>query len=114
CQSLEILDASGVQVAKSKQNWSGNNGTIAFKDGQSFQFSSKGFWRPTWTLSAGSGRPLFSIDVRSKTVHLLSDPDTQDDRVNLLMIFVWRIIQQGEEDAASAAIASVVAVAATS
>ena len=98
----EIVDANGVQIATLKQNLTGA-GTLTFSDGQTFQLKWKGFWRPVWTLFAGSDQALFSIDSHAKTVEPISDLQLPEARLNLLMVFAWHIIQQASEDAAATA-----------
>ena len=108
--SSEILDSnSGVRIAILKPNWSGS-GTLAFSDGLTLRLTSKGFWRPVWTVLADSGQPVLSIRSREKTVDLSKELHLSEDRLILLAIFAWHIMQQASEDAASAA----AAVAATS
>ena len=106
----EIVDSnSGVRIAILKPNWTGG-GTLAFSDGLTFRLTSKGFWRPVWTVLADSGQPVLSIHWREKTVDLPRELHLSEDRLILLTMFAWHIMRQTSEDAASAA----VAVAATS
>ena len=107
----EIVDSnSGTRIAILKPNWSGG-GTLDFSDGLSFRLTSKGFWRPVWTVLAGdSGQPVLSIHSREKTVDLPRELHLSEDRLILLAIFAWHIMRQAAEEAAAAA----VVVAATS
>lgn len=106
----EIADSnSDTRIAILKPNWSGG-GTLYFSDGPTFRLTSKGFWRPVWTVLADSGQPVLRIHSREKTVELPRESHLSEGRLILLAIFAWHIIQQASEDAASAA----AAVAATS
>ena len=108
--ATEIVDStSGVRVAALKPNW-GRGGTLVFSDGQTFQLTCKGLWRPVWTVRADNGQPVLSLHSREKTVDLPNELHLPEDRLTLLAIFTWRIMQQAAEDAASVA----VTVAATS
>jgi hypothetical protein len=98
--TTEILDSRGTQVAVFRQDWQGG-GKVSFFDGQTFQIKSKGLWRPICTVSANSG-PVFSIDVRAKTI--TSDRQLSNERITLLMVLTWHVIQQVSEDAATTAV----------
>jgi hypothetical protein len=106
----EIIDAnSGVRIAGLKPNW-GGGGTLVFFDGQTFRLTAKGFFRPVWSVLAEGGQPVLSIRSREKTVEMAGELHLSEDRLMLLAIFAWHIMQQVVQDAAAAA----VVVAATS
>jgi hypothetical protein len=54
-------------------------------------------------LLAASGQSVLSIHSREKTVDLPRELYLPEDRLILLAIFAWHIMQQASEDAASAA-----------
>jgi len=62
----EIVDASGQVIASGKLGYGG--GVLTFADGQSFQVTNKGWWRPVWTVATDDGQPLLYVHVREKTV----------------------------------------------
>jgi hypothetical protein len=100
----EIVDSiSGAQMAILKRTWSGG-GTLDFSDGQTFRLVSKGCWRRVWTVLAASGQPVVSIHSCEKTVDLPKELYVPEDKLILLAIFVWHIMQQASEDAVSAAV----------
>ena len=102
--STEIVDAnSDIRIATLKRHWSGG-GMLVFSDGQAFRLTSKGFWRPVWTVLADNGQPVLSIHSREKTVELPNELRLSEDRLILLAIFAWHLMQQAAEDAASAAV----------
>lgn len=99
----EIVESSSnTRIATLKPNWSGG-GTLIFSDGQTFRLTSKGFWRPVWTLLADDGQPVLSIDSRGKTVELPKELHLHEDRLILLVIFAWHMMQRASEDAAAGA-----------
>src|SRR5262245_48859532 len=54
----EIVDSnSDTRIAVLKPNLSGG-GVLKFSDGSTFRITSKGSWRPLWTLLADNGQPL--------------------------------------------------------
>jgi hypothetical protein len=95
----EIVNASGQVIASTNLGY--GRGTLTFADGQSFQISHQGWWRPVWTVTTDGGQPLLYIHVREKTV----EPALPEaaSRASLLTLFVWYRILQAEEDAASVA-----------
>lgn len=98
-----VLDSiSGSQIATVKANW-GGGGTLVFSDGQTFRITCKGFWRPVWTVLAVSGQLVLSIRSREKTVELANEFHVSEDRLALLVILTWHLLQQAAEDATSAA-----------
>jgi hypothetical protein len=105
----EILDlASEHQIATFKSAW-GNGGALTFADGQTFQLGCKGWWRPVWTVTTGGGQPVARLHVREKTVELETGAAVPENRWSLLILFAWYRVLQAEEDAAAAAVATVVA-----
>jgi hypothetical protein len=101
--STEILDAiSSMQVASLTPNWSGG-GTLVFSDDQTFRLSSKGFWRPVWTVASESGEPFLRIHSRERTVELATQLVLPEGRLTLLAIFAWYRVQKAAQDAAAAA-----------
>ena len=100
---MEIVDSnSDVRIAILKPNWTGG-GMLAFSDGLTFQIASKGFWRPVWTVWATSGEAVLSIHSREKAVELSGELQVSENRLILVAIFVWHIMQQAAEEAASTA-----------
>jgi hypothetical protein len=101
----EIVEAdTNIQVATLKPKWHGG-GILVFSDGQTFRITCKGFWQPVWTVFADNSRPVLSIHSRNKTVELPNEIHLSEDRLILLVIFAWHIMQQASEDAASVAAA---------
>ena len=97
----EMVDQrTNASVAIFHPNWSGR-GSVALPDGQTFKLSSRGCWRPVWTLVAPDGQPVLSMDVRAKTVECTNPSTLSPDRLIMLAVFVWRIVQQTSEDAAA-------------
>src|SRR5262249_39999452 len=97
------------RIAVLKPNLSGG-GVLKFSDGSTFRITSKGSWRPLWTLLADNGQPLLRIHSREKTVELPTQSHLSEDRLILLAIFGWHIMQQASEDAASVAASAIVAI----
>src|SRR5262249_41898905 len=105
----EITDsATNAPIAAFKRNWRGG-GTLTFTDGQTFQISSKGFLRPVWTVRSQSEEPVLHLDVREKSVQIPGNMPLPEGKLTLLAIFVWHIVRQSQEEAASSA--AIVAVA---
>jgi hypothetical protein len=106
----EIVDVnSGVQIATFKPNW-GGGGRLVFSDGQTFQSTSKGLWRPVWSVLACSpvlahGQLVLSLQARGRKVVSVNQMHLPEDRLTLLAIFTWHIMQQTAEDAAAGAAA---------
>jgi hypothetical protein len=100
----EIVDAhSGAQIAVLKPNWRGG-GTLFFSDGQRFQVTAKGFWQPVWSVLAESGLSILNTHSRKKTVEFPNELQLSEDRLVLLTVFIWHVIQQAAQDAAAAAV----------
>jgi len=98
----EIVDVnSGVQIATFKPNW-GGGGRLVFSDGQTFQLTFKGLWRPVWSVLA-NGQRVLSVQTRGKKVELVNQMHLPEDRLTLLVIFTWHIMRQAAEDAAAGA-----------
>ena len=103
----EIVDAnSNAQIAIFKPQWSGGV-KLAFSDGMTFRLTCKGFWRPVWTVWAESGQAILQLHTREKAVELPGTAPVAEDRLTLLAIFVWHIMRQAAEEAASTAALSV-------
>jgi hypothetical protein len=99
----EIVDSkSDARIAIFKPNWRGG-GALAFSDGLTLKITCQGFWRPVWTVLTENGQAVLSIHSREKTVEVVRESHLSEDRLILLAIFAWRVIQQAAEDAASTA-----------
>ena len=98
----QILDSSSQQqIATFKSKW-GSGGTLTFADGQTFQLSCKGWWRPIWSVIGENGQPVLHLHRRERIVQVppgMAAPS----RLPLLIMFTWYRVLQAEEDAASAA-----------
>ena len=103
----EIVDpSSNTRIATLKPNW-GGGGVLAFSDGQTFRLISKGLWRPVWTVLADGGQAILRIRPRDKTVELPNELHVSEERLTLLVVFTWNIVQQASEDATAIAAISV-------
>ena len=99
----EIVDSnSNRQIAVFRPKWSGG-GTLTFSDGQRFQLTCKGFWRPVWTVWTESGQAILHLHTREKAVELPGSLSLPEDRLTLLAIFAWHLMRQAAEEAASTA-----------
>jgi hypothetical protein len=97
----EIVDSNfGTRITILKPNWSGG-GTLAFSDGLTFRITSKSLWRQVWTVLGDSGETVLSI--HSREVDVPRKLHLSEERLILLAIFSWHIMQQASEDAASVA-----------
>lgn len=98
----QILDSSSQQqIATFKSKW-GRGGTLTFADGQTFQLSCKGWWRPIWSVVEENDQPVLHIHRRERIVEVpprMAAPS----RLPLLIMFTWYRVLQAEEDTASAA-----------
>ncbi|MGO9087298.1 MAG: hypothetical protein ACLQBK_18925 [Candidatus Sulfotelmatobacter sp.] len=104
----EIVDpASEQSIATFRACW-GAGGTLTFADGQTFRLECKGWWRPVWSATTESGRPVLHVHTREKTVELPAGAGVPDSRLSLLVMFAWYRVLQAEEDAASAATVAVI------
>ena len=100
--NTEIIDTkSNHTLATFHANWS-CGGTLVFADGQTFAITSKGLWRPVWTLAGSDERPV--LQVRGSRVELMQIAGVSEDRLMLLILFVWHRIQQAAEDSAAVAV----------
>jgi len=108
CFSTEIVDLnSDTRIAVVNSHWSG--ATLEFSDGRTFRLIYKGFCRPVWTVLTDSGQTVLSLDSREKTVALAKELALPEDRLILLAIFAWHVMQQTSEDAALTAAVMVAA-----
>ena len=99
----QILDSSSQQqIATFKSKW-GGGGTLTFADGQTFQLSCKGWWRPIWSVIGENGQPVLHLHRREKIVEVPPGVGVPSSRLPLLIMFTWYRVLQAEEDAASAA-----------
>jgi hypothetical protein len=99
----EILDGSfGAQIAIMKVDWRGG-GRLSFADGQTYQIASRGFWRPVWMVLAENEQPVLLVRSRLKTVEMAKNLSLPQDRLMLLTMFTWYLLQQASEEAASVA-----------
>ena len=103
----EILDSASQQpIAAFKSSWGTGGGTLTFADGQTFQLTVEGWWRPVWSVLAQSGETLLRLHAREKTVELppsvQSTASIPDSRLTLLSLFTFYRVLQTEEDAAVA------------
>ena len=102
--ATEVVDSrSGARIAVLKPNW-GGGGTLVFSDGQTFQITCRGLWRPVWSVLAENGEPVLSIHSREKTVVVPDQSLLPEDRLILLATFARYVMQQAAEDAASVAV----------
>jgi hypothetical protein len=105
---VEVVDEASAQpIASFKAGYS--RGALTFAEGQVFQLTHKGWWRPVWTVANESGQPLLYVHVREKKVELAAGLAVPEERLSLLIMFTWYRVLQAEEDAASAAVMVAVA-----
>lgn len=110
CSRTEIVDSnSDTRIAIINSSWSG--GTLQFSDGRTYRLVYKGFCRPVWTVLTDSGQKVLSLDACEKTVELAETFDLLEERLLLLAVFAWHVMQQTSEDAALSA--GVIALAAS-
>lgn len=101
----DILDSASQQpIATFKPAWGGRGGKLTFVDGQTFQLQCKGWWRPVWSVVAGSDEVVLRLQRREKTVEMSSASTVPESRLGLLILFTWYHVLQSEEAAASAAV----------
>lgn len=125
---LEEPDAR--PVAQFKANWLGG-GTLVFNDGESFQLTAKGFWRPVWSWIDSQGIKLLEVVPQNKTVGVTGaassraavaggwavDPHLRvpvadgwtESKLPVLIMFSWHQILQTNDDAAATAAISAAA-----
>ena len=105
----QILDSTSQrEVANFKGNWAGG-GTLTFADGQTFHLECKGWWHPVWSVKGMGGETLLRIHTREEAVEVPGAVPATDERLALLIMFMWYRVLQAEEDAATAASAAVIA-----
>jgi hypothetical protein len=105
---MEVVDEASAQpVASFKAGYS--RAALTFADGQLFQLTHKGWWRPVWTVASESGQPLLYVQVREKKVELAAGAPELGSRLLLLIMFTWYRVVQAEQDAANAAVMVVLA-----
>lgn len=94
----EILDATSSEPIASLKGR-----ILTFSDGQTFRLRWKGLWHPTWTVQSQSGGDVLSLHTRERTAEVFPGGTLNEERRNLLTMFVLYRVLQAEEDAASAA-----------
>lgn len=100
----QILNStSQPPIASFKSVW-GCGGTLTFADGQTFRLECKGLWRPVWSVIGEAGQPVVRLHTREKAVELPTGVNLPEDRLLLLIMFVWYQVLQAREDAASVAV----------
>jgi hypothetical protein len=103
CTGAEVAEAStGRPVAQFRKPW-GGLGELSFLDGQTFLITSRGWWRPVWSLTTTSGQCVVQLHRREKSVEIPGRGQISDSRLTLLILFVWYRVLQTEEDAAAGA-----------
>lgn len=106
---LEIADEASQQtIAAMKSNWGTGGGTLAFVDGQRFELTVRGWWRPVWSVTPENGQPVLRLHARERTLELLSGADAVKGRLSLLAMFAYYRLLKAEEDAATAAMVAAV------
>jgi hypothetical protein len=63
-------------VAQFKAHWLGG-GVLTFNDGESFQLTGKGFWRPIWSWLDSLGNRLLEVIPHDKTVRVTGAEEAQ-------------------------------------
>src|SRR5262249_16200499 len=115
--STAILEEPGARpVAQFKANWLGG-GTLLFNDGESFQLTAKGFWRPVWSWIDSQGIKLLEVVPHDKTVGVTGAAGSRgafahewaENKLPVLIMFSCHQILQTNDDAAAAAAISVAA-----
>jgi len=109
-----IMEEPGTRpVAEFKSNWLGG-GVLIFSDGESFQLSAKGFWRPVWSWLDGEGKRLLEVVPHEKRVRVTGAAgaeawNSRSLKLPVLIMFSWHQILQTNDDAAAASAISVAA-----
>lgn len=107
--AAEIVDSATQQhIAAFKSAWDGR-GTLSFLDEQVFHLDCKGWWDPVWRVTNEGGELILSVHTCDKSVDL-AVPSVPTDRLWLLIMFTLYRVQQAEEDIASSAMVSVMAI----
>jgi len=101
----EIVDStSGKRLAAFKTRW--GKGALTFADGQKFRVESKGAFRPVWSVFSEDDQLILEIHGKEKTVELkASASSVAEERLIILVMFLWYRKLQTEEDATAAAVA---------
>jgi hypothetical protein len=92
-------------VAEFKANWLGG-GMVTFADGQQFQLTAKGFFRPVWSLIDDHSQRIMEITPHNKSVVLFgtaAENYQADSHVPVLIMLSWHQILQANDDAAAVA-----------
>jgi hypothetical protein len=76
---------------------------MIFSDGLTYRFTAEGIWRRVWSLK-DNGRVVLRICASEKTVELPNEPQLPVDRLILLSIFVWSIVEWTADDGAITAL----------
>ena len=109
-----IMEEPGTRpVAEFKTNWLGG-GILTFNDGESFQLTAKGFWRPVCSWLNGEGKRLLEVVPHEKRVRVTGPAgaeawNCQSDKLPVLIMFSWHQILETNDDAAAAAAVCVAA-----
>jgi hypothetical protein len=130
-----IMEEPGARpIAEFKANWLGG-GMLTFNDGDTFQLTARGFWRPVWSWIDRAGKRLLEVIPHQKRVRVtdaksigITDAksvgitgaksvgvtgaqtwNSQADKLPVLIMFSWHQILQTNDDAAAAATISVAA-----
>src|ERR1051326_4153535 len=103
-----IMEEPGTRpVAEFKTNWLGG-GILTFNDGESFQLTAKGFWRPVCSWLNGEGKRLLEVVPHEKRVRVTGPAgaeawNCQSDKLPVLIMFSWHQLLETNDDAAAAA-----------
>ena len=112
-RKAEIFDSiSQEQIAAFESGWR-KPSVLTFTDGQRFQITRKGCWRPLWSVTR-DGQSVLSLDVRQRTGYAPVGTDMEDSRLSLLILFILYRIRQAEDDAAASAVVAAISAAAGS
>ena len=109
-----IMEEPGARpIAEFKTNWLGG-GMLIFNDGESYQLTAKGFWRPVWSWLDREGERLLEVIPHEKSVCITGAAgaqawNSQAGKLPVLIMFSWHQILQTNDDAAAAAAISVAA-----
>ena len=109
CAGAHIFEEPGSRhVGSFKANWLGG-GTFFFNDGQKFQLVTRGFWRPIWLWLNDQGQELLEVVPHQKIVKIIdavaiSNWDSGESRLPVLILFSWHQILKTQDDAAATAI----------
>jgi hypothetical protein len=105
---IQILEGPDARpVAEFKVSWLGG-GVLTFADGQQFQLTTKGFWKPVWSWIDNQGQRLLEVTPHDKNVVPIgtaaADGNYQrDSHLPLLIMLSWHQILQANDDAAAVA-----------